>query len=796
MQSHLTRRVCRAIINNEPLYFSRCCRNRLLHTISPARPRPRSHISSLTYVSQRTLFAFNLSTSKAGEGTSTLSSEKGLQPMTDLKRTLEDKSRAPPTRTLVKAFQLFFNTRGEFPGVITLYQARLLSMTWKHLKRQQKEMEDHEWQDVFSVESLERMLFVLSEAQILPESRDTIMKIARFAYLELCADHGFGPNRISRPSLLIYINLLATNGNPEEARHTLVKFGGQLRGAKPSPWLTVLKGFAMKDDRHQLRKITQELEQYGIKFDQASHEELINLLIAQNLFKAVQTVYECPITGSSEPSMAAKNAVIKHAIFNAENKWAKPIFESLPQGPVSETIGISLLWEAARGSSAPSLAEKAKSWFATNPQLQEALSIADLNDLLQYANSVQNPQLASAFATLAREWGLDTDEQTYLLLLESHIQAGDVERSLEILEDRLDPSRLTGEKLPLANDLITMLCTSEKRDELFQQIASLLDPLFEDEIRLEPATIAALTHMLLYRHDWEAVSDLLRPRLGSYDSEGKTIIRTAVTDFILDLNQAESDAWEVYQLLKLAFPETGVAVRTELMCSFFERKNSDHAVHVFGHMRQAEDPTRRPKPDTYARCFQGLARMTDATNLELVHNMLKLDLEVELNTRVYNGMMLAYAACDMTEKSMEIFRQILQSDEGPSYKTIAIFFQVCQKHHNGTQEALKMMQKLKKLDFEIDRRLYTAYIEALAAQCEFDLASKAIDQMQAEIGVPPTSTTIGLFYNAILYQYWKDQVEEWAQRKYPDLWTHLAETKRSEHEEGLKFDGITNEVWV
>lgn len=53
-----------------------------------------------------------------------------------------------------------------------------------------------------------------------------------------------------------------------------------------------------------------------------------------------------------------------------------------------------------------------------------------------------------------------------------------------------------------------------------------------------------------------------------------------------------------------------------------------------------------------------------------------------------------------------------------------------------------------------------------------------------------------MFYNAIPYQYWKDQVEEWAGQKYPELWAHLATIERSEHEEGLKFDGISNEIWV
>ena len=55
---------------------------------------------------------------------------------------------------------------------------------------------------------------------------------------------------------------------------------------------------------------------------------------------------------------------------------------------------------------------------------------------------------------------------------------------------------------------------------------------------------------------------------------------------------------------------------------------------------------------------------------------------------------------------------------------------------------------------------------------------------------------IGLFYNAIPYQYWKDQVEDWARQTYPELWEHLETMERSEHEEGQKFDGISNEVWV
>lgn len=55
---------------------------------------------------------------------------------------------------------------------------------------------------------------------------------------------------------------------------------------------------------------------------------------------------------------------------------------------------------------------------------------------------------------------------------------------------------------------------------------------------------------------------------------------------------------------------------------------------------------------------------------------------------------------------------------------------------------------------------------------------------------------IGLFYNAIPYQYWKDEVEQWAKARYPVLWSQLEELNRTEQEEGLVFDNLWIEYMV
>lgn len=705
-----------------------------MHTITPVRVR--SAMPGLSYASRRNIFSFTMGQDPERRP-STLPSEKGLQPMADLLRSLKDRSRAPPSYLLAKAFQTFFTTRLENPGVITHFHARTLIITWKHLKALQNDLDEQDWQNVFSTENLEKILQVLSECESAPQARETVIRLARYAYQELILDHGFGPNRISRPALSLYINILAMNGSPEGAKHTLLQFWTLMKGCQPSPWLTVLKGYALNEDLEQVRKVVDDWGVHGNSFDQKSHEEIIKLLIEHDQFNAVQLVYACPLAGGAQPFLATKEAVIEYCLLNSRADAAEEIFNSIPS-EARDVTGISLLWEAATGNNASAVAQKVESWKASG---SGSITIDIVNKLLRYANAKQDPQLAADFMKLAGQWGQVPDGQTYMLQLESFIQAGDVEKTLKLLEDQVDPASLTGENIPLANKLITMLCRSEEKDELFHKISSLLDPLFEDNVRLEPETVAALTHLLLYRQDLDAVSELLRPRLGTYEDSQKAPVRAAIMTFILDMSQSDTDAWNAYEFLKVAFPSTGTGYRTKIMTAFFERKRSDLAVLVFGHMRQADETSRRPKSDTYARCFQGLARTADTTNLELVHNMLKLDIEVDLTTRILNGLMMAYSACEMPEKSMAIFRQILQSDEGPSQKTITLFFKACEKHHNGAQEAMKLMNKVKKLEITVDRPLYSAYMESLAAQCEFDLACEAINKMEAEIGLPPTSNT-------------------------------------------------------
>lgn len=730
MQSHLTRRVFRAIVNNEPFRFSQC-RGRLPASISCPRPR-NVFLNDLRHVQARGLFSFPVAAEP--ETTQVITPEVGLKPMSDLMRALQTKSRTPPYEILCKAFNDFFTARVDTPGVITDFHGSHLVATWRHLRDYRGESDHLQWEDVSSRESLETVLYVLSEADCLPESHGAVRQMARLAYCELSASNETESN-ISRQALLAYIRIMAFNGNASEAHRVTTLSWKKLRRSKPSPWLWVMQGLAMENDRPNLYELVETSEKYGYTLDPASQEELTMTLLRQNMIEAAKTIYGCPLPRGTEQTLATKIAVIKASIMEGDLTWAKSVVLTLPSTPSAETRNIYLLWEAANGSGAAALEEILDRWSLNDPGLRQSLSISCVNDLIRYAYTIGNPQLAADFAALVQKWELEPDFETHTLLsLESRVQASDTEGILESLRELEEMDALHHISLPLTNKLIKNLCQSDLHDAAFEEISALLDPLVENSVRLEPDTLAALTRMLLRRHDWEAISQLLRPRLGSYASEERSLVLKTIVNFIKDANQTDDDVWEAYNLLKVAFPETVEKTRTSIMEVFFDRNRVDRACVVFGHMRQAASYLQRPKSETYIQCFRGIARAADAENLELVRNMLKLDLEVELTTRVRNALMLALAACEQPDEAMEIFRDILRSEEGPSSTTIAIFFRACATHPTGTVEAAKMMDKVRLLEIPVDRPMYTEYIKAFAAQGDHESAIEALDKMQSEIG--------------------------------------------------------------
>ncbi|KAI5277528.1 hypothetical protein KEM52_004923, partial [Ascosphaera acerosa] len=177
------------------------------------------------------------------------------------------------------------------------------------------------------------------------------------------------------------------------------------------------------------------------------------------------------------------------------------------------------------------------------------------------------------------------------------------------------------------------------------------------------------------------------------------------------------------------------AARTRIMAAFFARGRADLATLVFGHMR-AEDlgSPLRPRAETYAACFAGLAACAERARLHLsvpldgdpeatseaeadtdidvepslrmVHNMLKMDMSVRLGPRVLDALLAAYVAVGEAGAAMDVFDAVLASEAGPSRASLRAFFRACETHPLGRARARALLARLDELGVPVDRALY------------------------------------------------------------------------------------------
>ncbi|EEP76083.1 predicted protein [Uncinocarpus reesii 1704] len=719
----------------------------------------------------------------------------------ELVNALERQSQPPPPFILAKAFMSFIRDRMESMAVLTQNQARFLLQTLQHL------VAGYPYKDArgsvrvaLGLENLETTMFALFQVGCEPDAAEVLNKLAKTIYEQICHRNEQAKKPHQNPSsqaLSSYVSILASTGSPLEALNVVETYWENvLHSEGIVPWLDVISGLAKENMESDIPVVIGKMGRCGIVLDPDSHEEMVTMLAAENNVGALRILYEVDLPDGLQPTAASTAVAISTAIRNSMVEWASQLSESLPDYPTPASRDAIFLLSAARAEPATNIEKHLEVMTGINPDIRHSMTITSINQLIEHAISIQRQDLAQEYLALAQKWGLQPDAHTYMLQMDSKIQQGDLDGALELVEN-LNLETLTDRAdVMMLNRILRQLCNPRYTNTEYDTILSFVDRLLNTRSRFEAETLGALCKVLLYRHELENISNLLRPIIDQYNSEELSKISESFVDYINDQNESTESIWEVYELLNMAFPRTAVHTRTDIMNQFFNRGRSDLACLVFGHMRQKERGGKRPTAHTYAMCLQGISRAADASGLHLVHNMLKLDLEVGLTTKIYNGLMLAYAACGMPDEAMGFFRDILHSEEGPSGQTLVIFFRVCETYHNGVQEASKMLAKLRSMDVRIDERIYNAYIGALAGHCEVEKATEAIQAMESKLGFGPSTLTIGTLYNATPFQYWKEQVEEWAQTQYPDLWADLEQLGCEEDEEGLKKFNINRNIDV
>jgi len=716
-------------------------------------------------------------------------------------------ARPPPTKELVKAWKLFFGYKRRRKEAVNSVQVGHALRTFRFLRRFGVGEEE------FGLDTGNLREALTSLKQIPKDEAIDFKEFAKELYAEI-RRRSPQIDDLYWTTTTLLCSVLARTGDAAEVRklaESNLSPGSEITLIQRNLWRTALYGFCLENNEAEVLKTMESIEALGINYSPALQEIMVEFYATRNRVDATKRWYSKPVTTTGKQKEIPKPETVYHILQfcfrNNQLDWCKNVFKDLLRAdpnPPKRYWDIIFQWAAgALGKGVEDVERMMQVMADQNQGVHDHAKRPDIdtiNGLVELANSKNDPYLAERYVALGLKSGIRPNAKTYILQLNYRLQAGDLTGADAAYESLQAEEILNNEDLPVINKYIQALCAS--RVPPYDRIRSITTDIEERNVRLHADTVSALCMVYLNREELDEVTDLLQSNCYHYTLNERARIRDGFIDFCLDRNNPTALVWDAYTIMRFLFDETDTPTRTKLMQEFFRRRRSDMACHVFGHMRQHIRQDKRPTLDTYIACFEGIARCADRESLDMVHNMFKMDSAVEPNTRLYNSLMMAYTACDDAYRSLEFWDDITNSREGPSYRSLEIVFQACQKKPFGDKLARVVWGKMRRMEIEVTREVHAAYCGALAGQGKLEEAEGMIEVMEKDLGFKPDVLThvspfplfsrsrinktnsIGTIYNAIHGQNRKDMIEEWAKELYPSVWEEIEKLGFEEQEEG------------
>lgn len=702
--------------------------------------------------------------------------EKALGCLVDLVRARRSQSKPPPPANVLDSLRFLFQSHLDAERRFTRNEVYLASEAFKHLDEISPDLSPEDSARI-TTKDLRFALTSLANSRDQERFRSDTSAFARLLFQQLRErdnGEGLGPDNITWRTRT-YIDILSSTGSAIEARDFLLESSQANEQRDMGLWIPVIKGLFGEGLGKEATELLQEMETRLGPLTRAHHDNLVIFLASHDNLDAVKGLYRPEMENGKRPSLRALKILADSCIRNRETKWGRHVFEALltaePRQEVLDTVMLWLLVERQHKEGIDSILKEALSLLQLG---KEQVTMEDFNRLIEYTFSQGDAETARRCLDSAVANGLKPNSSTYILQLDQQVRNADLNAATASYNMFLSEEPPSDDRhIPVLNRYLTALCNSKPVN--IEAIMRVVDGLLDQGADLHAETLAGLCRIFLEKDDLAETTGLLRYRVDSFPAVDRARISAVFQQFITDPEVTDHRAFNAYELFRRAFPETPVEARIPIMQSFFNRNRSDLACLVFGHMRQREDIEGRPTALAYAKCFEGIAQCSDVDGLQMVYNMLKLDLFVEQTTRVHNALMAAYAACHMPFTSIiDHFWKIMDSREGPTQSTFALALRACETWvPQGGLEARNIMALMQSYGAEITREIYHCYIGALAGQSEFEYTIELIEEMENDTGMLPDAVTIGTFYNAIPWQYRKDEVEAWAKQAFPHLWEEL-----------------------
>lgn len=684
--------------------------------------------------------------------------DPGFPLMLELKQMLRMGTRPPPPEALAKAFNEFFQARLTTSTPLEAVQIQHAITTFTHLREVNALAQGFGLEDEVlrvALSALSNSLTLYAEGQLsnsgLPQSHYQLATLL-FEELSQRRQINFEQREPLVPlseDLLPFIRVLSYSGHSLDARGIIESHWQRTPGSDCTTWLQVLGGFVREHNGNELFKTVKIMQNYKIPLDLNLHRSITSYCVKSGDMELTKRWYEQSIDDFHVATGYEDASVLKLCISKNEFTWGDTVFKKLlernPQ--TQEEWNVIFQWAAAKGKGVDEIERMMKVMVRRNEGNHKSIrpDIETINGLVKLANSRNDPYTAERYVVLGQSWGFRPNAETYLLQLDYRLKVGDIDGARAVYSRLQDFEIPEDRDVPLINGLIAALCAEKPPPA--ETIMGLVDHLSERQARFELETVAALARFHLRRGETHDLVDLLHTHTYKYGVDQRAHIRDIFVEFCLDQSNSTALTWNAYSILRQKFAETDVGIRTKLMKEFFQRGRTDMACHVFGHMRQQSTRDERPTIETYIACFEGIAKSSDYASLETIHNMLKLDIEIEPNTGLYNSLMLAYTGCGEPRRALEFWTDIVHSREGPTYESLQIALRACETTPFGDRYAREIWSRLRKHDVQISREIHAAYIGALAGQALFSECTQLVNEAERDLGHKPDALMLALLHS-------------------------------------------------
>lgn len=700
----------------------------------------------------------------------------GLEKMIDLSRLTRLKVRRSPPEEVAAAFDAFFAAKEkDLKAVVEDFQINHVHNSFMYLQESNRP-DGTPWLP----------LPVLRRAMsCLVKTRKTVdrshVQLARIIHEEI-EKRTAGKSREEEPLIDLdfstWIRLLSMSGQSLKARELLLSENPTQSKIQAACWLNILEGLQAEGNGDEMSKSISLLRKLSVPFTRGMQQRMVEWFADKGDLEQAKYWYMQPTYNGKDhtsPNSATNAAILRCCAANQDIASGQEVIASiLKVTPQKRDWDSIFVWSAATGKGVDEINRMMEVMVQRMEQIGKSArpDVNTINSLVEYAMSKNDPYSAERYVNLGQKRGIQPNAQTFILQMEYRLSVNDIEGARTAYFGLQGEDVPEDEDVPIINKLIQAMCTGTRKYD-FDTIMGIVDDLGARKARLESDTVSALCLLHLKRGELRDVVDLLQTHSYHYSSEQRAAVRNVLVRFCLDRETSTASAWDAYQICRNVFDETPREIRTRIMNNFFTRGRSDMACHVFFHMRHHSNHLIRATADTYVDAFMGFAHAEDTESLELIHNQMKLDMEIEPNTRMRNALMFAYTMTENPVRAMEFWQEIFASNEGPSYSSIKLAFRACETMPFGDQHAKPIWARLMRMDVEVDKEVFAAYVGALAGNSLHEEAQELVLKAEEEFGFRPDVLILGTMYNATLSFDKQDLLEEFIKQKFPDVWTEL-----------------------